>query len=243
MFRRLQPSIGFGWATRAVALITLVTLIASLALMRVRVLPPKRRKLFDAKGWHDPAYCLYVLGGFVSFLGCWTPFFFVTLYAIHLEAGSNADAFYLLPIMATGSVLGRVLPNIIAVRVGMFNVIVPCTLLTSAVTLGFLGARDYSTLVILSALYGLTSGALVSILPTIPVQLSPDRSVIGNRMGMAFSTISLGALAGTPIAGHMVRKYGFEAAFEFSGASAAVAAGLLFAARGFHRGWNLTVKA
>jgi predicted MFS family arabinose efflux permease len=243
MFHQLQPRIGFPWATRAVALVALVTLGASSALMQMRIVPAKRRKLFDAKGWQDRAYSLYVLGGFVAFLGCWTPFFFVSLYAIELGAGSETGIFYLLPAISAGSILGRVLPNLIAVRVGMFNVLVPCTLMTSVVALGFIGARSYSSLMVLCVLYGIVSGALVSVLPTIPVQLSPDRSVIGNRMGMAFSTISLGALAGTPIAGHLVSRYGFHAAFGFSGACAAASAVILAAARIAHKGWKVNVKA
>ena len=45
-------------------------------------------------------------------------------------------------------------------------------------------------------LYGLFSGALVSLPPTIFVHLTKNRAVIGTRMGMGFAIISIGLLVG-----------------------------------------------
>ncbi|TVY56138.1 Fujikurins efflux protein, partial [Lachnellula cervina] len=44
IFYKLEPRIGFGWATRVIAFIALATLSISAATMRVRVLPPAKRR-------------------------------------------------------------------------------------------------------------------------------------------------------------------------------------------------------
>lgn len=53
--------------------------------------------------------------------------------------------------------------------------------------------------------YSFFSGALVSILSTVAVTLSPSLSVIGVRMGMLFVPSSAGLLVGNPIAGALLR--------------------------------------
>lgn len=101
--------------------------------------------------------------------------------------------------MAAGSVFGRRVRYFIAARIGMFNTLVSNAILTSVVALALLSGRSFVTIVLLSVLHVIVSNALVSVLPALLVQVSPDRSVIGNRMGMAFSTVSLGSLIGTPV--------------------------------------------
>jgi MFS family permease len=47
MFRKLEQSIGFGWATRTMGFLALATLSFSLSVMKVRALPKMKRKLLD----------------------------------------------------------------------------------------------------------------------------------------------------------------------------------------------------
>jgi len=64
VFHRLQPSIGFGWATRVLGFLELAMLLIALACMRVRVLPAHTRKLIDWSAFKEPAYMFWVVGGF-----------------------------------------------------------------------------------------------------------------------------------------------------------------------------------
>lgn len=49
MFHRLQPYIGFGWATRVIAFLMLVTLMVPLAGMKMHTKPTVRRPFFEAR--------------------------------------------------------------------------------------------------------------------------------------------------------------------------------------------------
>jgi len=60
IFHRLQPTIGFPWATRVLGFIMLGTLTISNCLMRVRVLPAGRRKFVDLTAFKEAPYVLYV---------------------------------------------------------------------------------------------------------------------------------------------------------------------------------------
>ncbi|KAJ9607196.1 hypothetical protein H2200_008268 [Cladophialophora chaetospira] len=242
VFHRLQPRIGFPWATRVIAFLCLGTLAVPVLVMRVRVLPPQRRKIFTLSPWKDPAYSLWFLGAFITFLGTWTPFFYVSLYAFELGAASEATAFYLVAIITAGNAFGRVVPNLMAQRFGMYNILILCTIITAGVTFAFIGTKTLASIIVVSFLYGFFSGGLISLLPLLAVQLSPIRAVIGNRMGMAFAGAAMAVLIGPPTTGNLLDNHGFNAAFAFAGVSAIVGALSLTASRVCHGGWKIMMK-
>lgn len=69
VFYRLQPSIGFAWATRVIGFIMLATLLFPNLVMKVRVLPAKRRALLDLSAFKELPYVLTVAGLCVGFMG------------------------------------------------------------------------------------------------------------------------------------------------------------------------------
>lgn len=73
VFHRLQPHIGFPWAARVQGFLMLGTLVVSNSVMRVRVLPPGRRKFLDTSAFTDLPYILFVLGMTLAFVGLYNP--------------------------------------------------------------------------------------------------------------------------------------------------------------------------
>lgn len=242
MFHTLEPKIGLAAATRAIAYIALGTLLVSNVVIRVRSLPNQRRQIFDMAAWKEPAFTTYVIGSLIVFLGTWTPFFYVEVYALQYGITSRELAFYLLPIITAGSILGRVGPNLLAARIGLFNVMIPCVLITGTLAFCFIPAKTKDSLIVVSCLYGFFSGSIVSIIPALGVSISPSRAVIGTRIGMACATIGLGMLAGTPISGAILSHHGFAATWAFSGAVAILGACILMISRVLHGGWRIMLK-
>lgn len=242
VFHTLQPKIGFAAATRVIAYIVLGTLLVSNLVLRVRSLPTQRRKIFDMDAWKEPAFTVYVIGSMIAFLGTWTPFVYIEVYALRYGITSKELAFYLLPIITAGSIFGRVGPNLVAARIGLFNVVIPCVLTTGALAFCFIPAKTQSSLIAVSCLYGFFSGSIVSIIPALGVSISPSRAVIGTRIGMACATIGLGMLAGTPISGAILSKHGFTATWAFSGTAAIVGACFLVVSCLLHGGMVLRKK-
>ncbi|KAI4728739.1 MFS general substrate transporter [Aureobasidium sp. EXF-10728] len=242
VFYRLEPRIGFPWATRVIGFIALGTLIVANSVMRVRVLPAARRAVFDLKAFTELPYLFFVLGGFLAFMGLYAPFFYVESYAITYNITSESLGFYTLAIINSASVFGRIVPNLIADRTGPLNMIIPCCVISGIIALCLIPVRSEAALIVECVLYGFFSGALVSLPPTVFVHLSPNRGLIGTRMGQGFSIISIGLLLGTPICGWILDGSGFAEVWIFAGVLIIAGGSLMFMSRFFKAGIKLVQK-
>lgn len=202
IFHRLQPQIGFGWATRVIAFIMLATLVVPVAFMKNRVTPPARRKLFDAKAWTELPYSLYGVALFLGFIGLYIPFFYIQLYALDNGIMGADLAFYILPVMNAGSFFGRFLANALADKAGALNVMTLGNIISAILAFCWLGIHNTTGVFVFAALYGFFSGTYVSLSATVAATaLTPSLSVLGVRMGMLLVPTGIGLLIGNPIAG------------------------------------------
>jgi predicted MFS family arabinose efflux permease len=231
VFHRLQPQIGFAWTTRVIGFMILATLAVPLTVLKVRVVPAKKRKLVDLVAFTEPAYVLFILGGMVTFMGLYVPFFYIQYFSTSTGVTDSNLGFYLLAILNTASVAGRIIPNFIADKTGPFNMIVPCGFAAGVIIFGLIGTQTVTAIIIISILYGFFSGTFVSLPPACFVLLSPNRGLIGTRMGMGFAIISIGGLIGTPIAGVILNANGWVAVWAYAGATATAGSLLMGASR------------
>jgi MFS family permease len=235
VFHKLLPKIGFSWTTRVLGFIMLATMVVPNIFMRVRVLPAKKRSLFDLQAFTIPAYSLLTFGFFLGFMGLNMPFFYAQVYAIKERITNEDLAFYLLAILNSTSTFGRkstllttciiwltrssgILPNILADKIGPFNVVIPCMLISATLCLLFITVTAPAGIIILMAFYGFFSGTFVSLPSTIVIYLSGNaRDKIGTRLGQAFSLIAFGVLIGAPIGGSILSNHGFDALWIYGG--------------------------
>ena len=63
------------------------------------------------------------------------------------------------------------------------------------------GIKSTAGLIVFSALCGFFSGSFVSLSIATVDGVSPDKDVLGTRLGMSFAFIGLGVLVGEPVAG------------------------------------------
>ncbi|OAA55031.1 Major facilitator superfamily domain, general substrate transporter [Niveomyces insectorum RCEF 264] len=234
LFSRLQPRIGFGWATRVIAFILLGLSVVPAVFMRPRVATGARagasaggatnnngttrrkRALFDASALREVPFVSMVVAAFASFLCLYVPFFFLQLFAQRRDIAVPAfRPFYLVTMLNVGSIFGRVLPNALADRIGSINVVLVCSATCAVLLFGWLGISSETAdalvrgdgsghlggLVVFALLYGLFSGGIVGLMPSVIISLSPDFGRVGTRMGMVFFVSGLSLLIGPPIAG------------------------------------------
>ncbi|KUI56393.1 Riboflavin transporter MCH5 [Cytospora mali] len=210
MIQQLIPKIGFGWTMRIVAFIFLGLLSISCVTVKSR-LPPRPKPLVVADylaGFKEPVYALTLAASFFFFWGMFIPFNYILLQA--QAAGMDTTLVqYLLPIINAVSIFGRIIPGIIADKVGRYNVIIFITGLSAVITLAvWIPASDSTAAIIVFAiLFGFASGGYISLTPTLIAQISDIRQ-IGVRNGTAFAVQSFGALTGSPIAGAIVARQG-----------------------------------
>ncbi|KAK9328558.1 major facilitator superfamily domain-containing protein [Lipomyces starkeyi] len=244
IFHRLQPRIGFGWATRIIAFIMLGTQAYALAVMKVRTKSADRRKFFDATVFHDPTYMAFTVVVFFGFVGVYIPFYYIEGYAVHKGIFSEVKAFYLLSLLNGGSIFGRIFPNLLADKIGPLNVFAPCAVIAMIVVFTWLSSTTAASVILVAFFYGFFSGSFVSLPPSVLISLSPDMKVIGTRLGMTFAVAGLGLLIGTPIAGALLNTPArYTAAILFCGATVGAATIFVFVTRFLKTGMVLKVRA
>jgi len=245
LFHSLQPRIGFAWTTRVIGFVALVTLGFSNLVTRQRVLPTARRKLFDASSLREPPFMLCTAGFLFGFIALYIPFFYITPYALSKTGASSTLAFYFVPILSAGSVLGRIFPNALADRIGPLNTLIPCTFACGVLAFAWVAVDETGCLLAFAILYGFFSGTFVSLPPSAIVSLSDDLDKVGTRLGMSFSISGVGLLIGSPVGGallnldtgHFVRAQVFCAVIMMASSAS------LALARLMHSGSTLLIKA
>jgi predicted MFS family arabinose efflux permease len=126
---------------------------------------------------------------------------------------------------------------------GPLNIIIPCALLSGILIFCLIPVTGVAGIVIICIFFGFFSGTFVSLPPTIIVHMSPNRGLIGTRMGMCFAFVSLGVLIGTPIAGAILDASDFTSVWIFGGVLTFVGGSIMFASRIAFKGWKLMIKA
>ncbi|KAG5635160.1 hypothetical protein H0H81_012186 [Sphagnurus paluster] len=153
---------GFHSGVRASAALNLGAIAIALLLVKPR-LPPSPCK--GSSTWknlqtfsREPAYVATTVGIFLIVAGLYFPIFFLQLKTI--ENGlSPGFAFYTLVILNATNGVGRVIPNIFARPLGVFNLMIFCMASVGVLVFCMLPVKDVPGTVVFAVLYGFFSGA------------------------------------------------------------------------------------
>jgi predicted MFS family arabinose efflux permease len=173
------------------------------------------------------AYSLFLAAMFLTIWGLFTPFFYLTEYAIGQGMSVKLSS-YILSILNAASVFGRLLPGVMADKVGRFNTICIFGASTGVLLLCWIAVKSNAAIIVFAVFYGFFSGAIVSLMSPCIAHLSPTPSHIGTYLGMGMAVISLAGLTGTPITGALIDHYkSYTQAAIFRGVSTLVGAALV----------------
>lgn len=245
MFNKLIHQLGFPWAVRIMGFMALGMLSIPLLTMKVRTKPPGKRAIFDKTAFTEPSVFTFMFSGFFGYIGLLIPFFYIPFTASAKGYASEDLSFYLLPMLNAASIFGRVIPAIVADKVGPLNMLIPTSIVTAVIAYCVIAVDNFGGIIAIAVFYGLSSGTYISLPPAIFVQLTPHdkRHLIGTRMGMGFTIMGLGILIGTPVAGAIAgSKNNFTGVYIWSGTTLVAAClGFLFV-RYLRAGFKLMVK-
>ena len=207
VFERLIQDIGFNWTVRVLAFIMLATYAIAfpLLLWGARnvgdVGSGQARKLFDKSAFSDGPFWAYTWSNFFLFMGYMIPFFFIPTFG-QLELGMTRSwALYTVVFAQASSIVGRLIAAYTASHVGVMIPWIVCGLMSGIFNLAWTGVHSKGSFIAFSVLYGMFSGALIPLPPSIFPVVCPDPKVLGARMGMAQGLGSVASLIGSPIAG------------------------------------------
>lgn len=235
VLNRLIYTIGFANAVRVSGYISLGGLLIGNLLIKMPVRkPPRVPRTPFKKFLTDPAYMTFILGAFISFFGFYFPIIYLQLYAI--EQGIDSSfAFYCLAVLNGSGVVGRLISNYMADVFGLYRVHVPCTFITAGLILVVLAVTNVGSLAALAVLYGLFSGAWLSLSLTATAVLSKSPSEIGARAGMCLGSVGVSILVSAPLQGAVlgkdfawIRSVAVSTTFMFVGSFFTLLSGYLF---------------
>ena len=242
MIKQLEARVGIHWAARAVALLFLVLLgLANVVLRapstgRERKMP---RSLVDSTAFSDWPYLLLILGAFTTFLGLYTPFVYIQSYSLDEKLVPSSLVFYMVAILNSSSIFGRILPLLLAQRLGPMNMLIFAIAGLAITSLCLITTSSTPRLIIAIIIYGFWTGTMFALLPTAVVRLTADKYRVGTRFGMGFAVYAFAFLFGPPIAGALLRRFGYHAAWIWAGVAMLVGAIIISLARMQKATWHL----
>lgn len=158
----------------------------------------------------------------------------------------NSLGFYMVTIFNAASIFGRIAPNALSDRIGVFNTFVPMPLILSITVFSMLGVTSTVGMIVEAIATGFFSGVIVALPPVCFAMLTPNKAFIGTRVGQGFAIGGLGLLIGGPSAGAILgttESLNWTGLWVYGGVTIAVAGFILIVVRILKAGPKLLVKA
>lgn len=211
-----NPKLGFGWTVRIIGFIMLAILGVSCPTIRAR-LPPRQRSFFILSAFKELPYTTLLISAFFMILGVFIPIFYLPTYAV--EHGMSTElASYIVAILNGASFFGRVVPGVMADKIGRFNMLSAMGVSTGILVFCWQAITSNAGIIVFAALYGFCSGAIVSLVTVCFTTVPKNPQNIGTYMGMGMAVTGFAALIGPPINGALVEHYhSFDQVADFSG--------------------------
>ncbi|GAA5822315.1 hypothetical protein JCM11251_006298 [Rhodosporidiobolus azoricus] len=204
MLNHLFPKVGFGWTVRAAAFLTIGLVAIALLTINTRLPPrplPKLHQVFDFSPLREKPFLLFVLGETIIMWGLYFGYYGL----VHGVPSSLTD--YSLTILNAASIIGRVGPGFLADRLGCLTTLVPLCAASGVLIFLFLPmCKTSGGMIAWCILFGISSGAYVSMMPATTASMTKDMTQVGHRLATMFLVISIAGLTGTPINGAIISK-------------------------------------
>ncbi|KAL9108395.1 MAG: hypothetical protein Q9227_006856 [Pyrenula ochraceoflavens] len=240
----LLPSAGFGWTVRTMGFVMMAVMVVCAVLMKPRLPPRKSGPLVEWNAFLEGPYFLFALTAFLLFWAVYFAYYYVPSFGRDIIHLSQSDSINLLLTMNGVGIIGRMVPNYIADRVGPLNVFVPVAIINSAMLYCWTAVDSSSGLWAFTVVYGIFGASIQGLFPAALSSLTEDPKKMGTRMGMTFSVVGFAVLTGPPIGGALIQKDngGFLYAQVFAGTSMALGFVTIVCARIAKAGRKFRVK-
>ncbi|KAH7088982.1 major facilitator superfamily domain-containing protein [Paraphoma chrysanthemicola] len=209
-------SIGFGWSMRIVGFIILPFMLFPCFFISPRV-PSRNTNFFIGAAWRDSRYVILVVALFFMMMGMWTPVFYIPTYAVS-QGMSVGLAANLLAIINATSTFGRIIPGILADKLGRLNTFAFAGVGTGIMVFCINEPKTNAAIIVYSGFFGFISGTIISSASAAISLCTKDPRNLGTYMGMGMGLSACAVLIGPPVNGALISRYGsFTQVGIFSG--------------------------
>ncbi|ORZ38103.1 major facilitator superfamily domain-containing protein [Catenaria anguillulae PL171] len=171
--------------------------------------PPRRpfvqvlKSVVDFEQFKNPQFVPLLVGVFMNPFGYLIPFYFIPSYIQYLGMDASWGPL-LLNITNALSIVGRILIGFLADHLGNINsLFIACISQSVACLCMWLWFRYPAELVVFAVFFGFVGGGFVSLMPTVSAQVCGVKN-LASTIGLVYSALSVGHLAGPPLAALLV---------------------------------------
>lgn len=199
-------SIGFGWTYRIGGFIVIPFLAFALFTVKSR-LPKRNSQFFLWKAFTEMKFIGCTVGMFFLFTGMFVPLVYLPIYGV--ERGlSEILASYLVAMLNGASIPGRIIPGIMADKLGRFNMTVAAGVTTTVLAFCWPEATSTAGIIMFTVAFGFGSGAIISSAGVLLTTCPEDQREVGAYLGQGMALASGSALIALPVVGVMLGEYG-----------------------------------
>ncbi|KAB5523171.1 putative MFS transporter [Coniochaeta sp. 2T2.1] len=244
MLSRLIDTVGYGWAMRVSAFLIMALLTIANLTLKTRQRPSRGPSAPKGNMWRpfqETTFVLLLIGLFLVPFGLYLPINYLPVASIGAgmskELAQNLVAFY-----NAASLIGRFSSGFLSDKAGRFNVFITACYISGVLILGmWIPTRSDNVAIAFSVLFGVFSGAYISLMAALVAQVSPLEE-IGYRNGLTFLFSSVGGLTTSPIAGAILQTAaGWTGLKVFAGVFMVAGTSFILAARVDRVGWRVGV--
>ncbi|KAF2210352.1 hypothetical protein CERZMDRAFT_16727, partial [Cercospora zeae-maydis SCOH1-5] len=194
IFRRLLNEIGFGWATRTIAFISLLTLLVAVLLLRP-IGARSSRQLFDASALLELPYVSFLIAGFLLFAGVLVPYFLVSTYAlVDLQLSDDLSCYVLAIMNGSQFFFGRIISAFLAGWLGPELILLRAELFAAVLAFSWIAVDQVGGYIVWLVAFGFVSGIVFKLPPTVLPYICPSLAFFGTRLGMVYAAARIGFL-------------------------------------------------
>ena len=247
MFAHLIEKVGFAWTTRVIGFLTVLLLIPFCILTRPRTSRHNVPSANSTKTWKErwrqtlqvftnKPYLIMTLGFFFAFLGLYFAMFHIVLYSMQEARLSGTRAANILIAMSALNLLGRMITGLLSdSHTGPLNLVISSCIFSGFFYVIWAWCTTEGSLFVVACFYGFSSGGIQALFsPAMHSFSMDDQENMTTKGALFLTTVSVGALVGSPAAGALVghpRDKVYLSAQLFAAGSMLAAAVLLAVAR------------
>lgn len=161
--------------------------------------PHNIRSLLDPTAFRDPAFIAFCVALFLMWVAYWVPFFLLPIFAQFKAGASSNLAFYVLVICNASTIPGRYVALPLSDRFGPALTMAGFALASSILLFCWIVVKSVASTIVWAVLIALFMGPLAVLYPIIVPHLSPDKDLVGTRIGISSAAAALGTLIGFPV--------------------------------------------
>ncbi|GMK59453.1 hypothetical protein CspeluHIS016_0800590 [Cutaneotrichosporon spelunceum] len=206
MLNYMMPAIGFGWTMRVLGFMVLVFTTIGFFSLSTTVPPRKKLAILSPEVYRNRPYSVFLTGACFASLAIYSPFTFGVTYAT--SRGVPLGIANYAPAISNGvSIIGRIVPLILARRTGPLNVLMVCAVMSGVSQMFWTLSTSTAGILTYLGMYGMVSGGYGASLNPSAASFAPHVNQAGLYLGMCFFTTSWSWLAGAPIIATLIDHY------------------------------------